>query len=240
MTPKPEIHPLARTHLRELRERWGVEPTLEEAVWIVALCEKVLNPGIGARAELIGVPARCGASDEWLWPMTVGAGIWFRELACAWWDGDPDRQFWALAFAMAHGRDKAVLAACRTREASAGMIREWSLSLACTREEMEAAVDAVLPPAGRPERKQGAATEGAMDWARLVAELEVSSGIPADRWIWGVSRAHTMQAWHAARQVIAAQGGKSAEGGRSAADEALMDLAAAKDAIIKAHAKEAS
>lgn len=74
-----------------------------------------------------------------------------------------------------------------------------------------------------------------MDWGRLVAELEVSSGIAADHWVWSVSRTHTVDAWHAARQIIAAQGGYPTSGGCDAADEAVKNLAIAKDTIIKAH-----
>jgi hypothetical protein len=229
---KPELHPLARQHLRELRERWGVEPTLEEAIWIVELCGRVLNPHTEDRADLAGIPQRCGAGDVWLWPPTVGSSVWYQELACGWWAGEPERLFWALAFALAHARDGETLRACRTREAAAGMIREWSLGLGCTREELEDGLDRVLPPCP-DEAERKAARGAAMDWGRLVAEIESASGLPAEHWVWRVSRTHTLLAWHAARQLAAAQGGRAAPGAPDPADEAVQALAAAKAAIIR-------
>lgn len=234
MIPKPSIHPLAHRHIRELRERWGVEPTLEEALWIVELCKRVLNPNAGERLDLIGIPARCGASDEWLWPITIGAGIWYQDLAEAWWPGDVDRLNQAMAFALAHARDKETLRACRTRDVSAGMIREWALSLTCNQAELNAAVDEILPPKGYV--KPGAVQTGKTDWEALVREIELVSGIGADHWLWEVSREATLRAWFQARQVLAAQGGRGAPSGTSPEDEAVQDLATAKKAIIDAHA----
>jgi hypothetical protein len=232
MTAKPDIHPLARAHLRELRERWSVEPTLEESLWIVRLCERVVNPAAGERLDLVGVPERCGSSDEWLWPITIGAAVWFQDLASGWWRGDGERLFWALAFCLAHGRDKATLTACRTREAAAGMIREWSLSLCCTRAELEAAVDAVLPPP-----PGAAAAPGRTDWACVAGEIESVTGIPCEHWLWEVSREATLGAWLRARRVLAAMGGCGPGAApRGAEDAALAELAEAKRAIIAAHA----
>jgi len=235
MIAKPSIHPLAAQHLRELREKWGVEPTLEETLWVVQLCEKVLNPGIGAHASLIGIPERVGGSDVWLWPPTIGAAVWWREFALAWWAQDEERASLSLAFALAHARDRETLTACRTQDATEAMIHDWSLSLTCTRAELNDAVDRIYSETERPRKRNDSAK--VMDWSSLIAELEVSSGLPSDRWIWSVSRAHTIEAWHASKRVIAAQGGYPS-GRTDAADEAIQDLAFAKDAIIRAHQPE--
>jgi len=232
MIAKPTIHPLAAHHLKELREKWGVEPTLEETLWIVRLCERVINPGLGANAGLIGIPERCGASDVWLWPATIGAMVWWREFAFTWWEGDSERIFIAQVFALAHARDKDVFTMCRTREAAEAMIYDWRLSLTCTREEIEDAFDRLLPPDARPRPKSD--SKALMDWSTLVAEIEVSSGIPSEHWLWKVSRVHTIEAWHASKRIIAAQSGRSSNG-LDAADEAIQDLAYAKSMIVDAH-----
>lgn len=239
MTPKPDIHPLAKTHLRELRERWGVEPTLEEALWIVRCCERVLNPCAGERFELAGIPERAGISDVWLWPIGIGAAIWYDELACAWWAGDRTRLTYALGYALAHSRDREALAACRERRAAEARVKAWRATLTCRREELEAAIDRVLPaPADAAQADDKSARRAVMDWGGLVADIEAATGIAADHWLWDVSRARTLRAWHAARQIIAAQGGRAGHAGPSPEDEAVADLAKAKHAIIAAHAAE--
>lgn len=228
--PAPaDIHPLALRHIRELRER-GAEPTVEEALRLVLLCERVADPYADGRLEGVGIPARCGASDEWLWPLTIGAAVWYRELACGWFAGEGERLFWALAFALAHARDKAALTACRTREAAERMILDWSLSLCCTRAELEEAVDGVLPPV--PPADPGGVRRGT-DWGWIVGTVEAVTGIPCDHWLWEVSRDETIRAWYRAKQVQAARGGPSAPEEPSAGDLALMELASYKALIIK-------
>lgn len=234
MIRKPQIHPLAERHIRELRERWHIEPTLEECLWIVQLAERVLNPVAGTRMELAEIPERVGVSDEWLHPLTIGAALWFTERASAWWADDRERLFKAIAWALAHARDRELFAAAATREAAADLIHAWALSLTCTRQELEAAVDRGLPSYdGRggadPHKRQS------MDWAALITELEVATGLPARHWVWELSREATIRAWWASRSVIAAQGGRSVPAGPNPADEAVQALAAAKLEILKSH-----
>jgi hypothetical protein len=229
MARRTDIHPLALRHLRELRER-GAEPTVEEALRLVYLCERVADPHADGRLEHVGIPVRCGASDEWLWPLTIGAAVWYRELACPWWEGEGERLFWALAFALAHARDKAALTACRTREAAERMILDWSLSLCCTRAELEQAVDEALPPPAPAE--PGGVNKGT-DWGWIVGTVEAVTGIPCDHWLWEVSRDETIRAWYRARQVSAARVGGSAPEAPSAEDEALLELAQFKAGVVR-------
>lgn len=237
MTSKPVIHPLAESHIRELRERWAVEPTLSEALWIVQLCERVINPFDGERLDLIGIPVRVGCSSEWLWPITIGASVWFQDLASLWWSASDERMFKALAFCLAKGRDKTALRECRTREGAEAAIKAWALSLTCTRQELEVAVDALLPTTTNTPQKADASKT---DWAALVGEIEVITGIAADRWIWDISKDETVRAWHRCRLVLAARAGcGGADQADSPLDQALADLALAKDTIIKAHLPEA-
>lgn len=233
MIQKPVIHPLAHTHLLELRQKWGVKPTLEESLWIVECCKRVLNPYNGSRMDLIGIPVRCGHSDEWLWPITVGAGIWYQDLAETWWQGDRDKLGIALAFALAHARDKETLRECRTREAAAEMIHGWGYSLTCTRAELEAAIDEVLPAPSAQVKP--VAEQSRTDWEALIGEIEIVSGIAADHWLWEISREATLRTWFRTRQIVAAQGGRSAPAGADPEDEAIQELANAKAAIIAAH-----
>jgi len=229
--PKPVIHPMAAQHLRELRERWGAEPTLEESLWIVRLCERALDPA-GDRRDLIGIPVRVGASGEWLWPLTVGASVWWNDLASVWFGGDGKMLFLSYAFALANGRDRQTMQACRTRREAERVIREWLLGLSCGLGELEAAMEEVSPP-NRPGEKQPAPKK--TDWAQVCGEIETATGIPCGHWVWDISKAETERAWIRARALSAAMAGVAAPPCESPEDEAFRDLAAAKLAIVEAH-----
>lgn len=235
MVCKPTLHPLAHQHLRELRERWGVEPTVEEAIWIVRLCERVMCPCEGERSDLCGIPVRAGISGVFLWPLTIGAAVWYQDYAAKWWNDNQERMTMALGFALANGRDcKMMRAASLGRESAEKVIRNWAESLTCTREELEAAFDEVLPAAKPSDGKQPNPQK--IDWEQIVGEIEAVSGIACDHWLWDMSKEATLRAWHRARSVMIARAGGSV--GTSVLDPlniALQELAEAKAEIIKAH-----
>lgn len=238
MVNKPVIHPLALQHLRELRERWRVEPTLEEALWIVRLCERVICPSEGERSDLCGFPVRVGISDVWLWPFTVGGSIWWQDRALVWFSCNKEILYHALCFVLAHGRDRVAMREIwSSRSAAEEAVRTWAAGLTCTAEELGAAVDAVLPsnaPVTRVSKPPVEQQQARVDWDRVTGEIEASTGIAADHWVWDVSRDATMRAWSRSRAVLCAMAGAKPPH-MDALDRALADLAAAKAAIIEAH-----
>ena len=235
MIAKPTIHPMAEQHLRELRERWGIEPDLSEALWIVQLCDRVLHP-TGDRADLCGLPVRAGVSDVWLWPVTIGAGIFIEARLQRWYGGDNRRGTLALAWVLAHARDsQALRQAARGREFADALIDEWTAGLTCTVPELEAALDELLPPSPEKKDEQEPAEPAGANWPEIVRELEVITGLPADHWLWDISRDGTVSAWLKARAVVAAKAVGTAPLMLAEIDAALQYLATAKAAIIKAH-----
>lgn len=240
MAPKPTVHPLALQHLRELRERWGVEPTLEESIWIVSLCERVLCPCEGERSDLCGIPIRAGVSDVFLWPFTIGASVWYQDYAAKWWGAEVDRMNTALCYALANARDKdAIRSVALSKESAEKTIKAWALSLNCTPQELCQAFDEAIPPVTPSDDRKGKDTPKKIDWESIVGEIEATTGIPADHWLWDVSKDATLRAWHRARSVLIARAGGSSSGSvLDPLNVALQDLADAKTAIIKAH-KEA-
>jgi len=240
MLAKPELHPLAARHLAELRDRIGGDPTIEEAMWIVQLCDRVLCPFEGERSDLCGYPVRCGISSTYIWPMTVGASVWFQDYASAWWGRRDSKLYFALAYALANGRDREAMRAVAAgrREAEAA-ITAWAKTLTCTREELDAAIDVVLPPRHRDPKEGDTPADSRpakIDWERIVGEIEAATGIPADHWLWEVSRDATIRAWERSKAVLLARSGRGSGAGiLDPLNTALQDLAQAKAAIIKAH-----
>ena len=240
--PKPRIHPMAEQHLRDLRERWHVEPTLAEALWIVQLCDRVLNPVEGERHDLCGMPIRVGQSDIHLWPLTIGATCWLHDKAFRWFEGEDKMGTLAYWYALAHGRDRdAIREAGRSPEAARRIITDWTDALPVRLDEMEEACDRVCPvdngdtPSPSASGGVDATTDcKTPDWAEIVGEAEAITGIPSDHWVWDVSLMMTVNAWRRARAVLIAQAGGGYKGG-GAADAAFNDLVQARKAIIDAH-----
>jgi hypothetical protein len=228
MIAKPDIHPLAAQHLRELRDR-GIAPSDDEIMWIVALCEKVLRPDGGDRADLCGFPVRVGSSDIYLRPLTIGAAVWLHDRAEAWYGGDGGRHLYAIAWALAHGRDAAAMrAASLSRGEADRIITAWCAGLTCTLAELEAAIDRLMPAnAGEPQNAENPDP----DWPGIIADIESATGIETDHWLWDVSMAATVRAWIAARSRLVQMAGGSPPH-FDALNDALAALARAKAQII--------
>lgn len=240
MIKRPDIPHLAKHHLRELREKWGVEPTLEESIWIVDLCKEVLQPAGQCDLDLIGQPIQAGASDVWLWPFTIGASIWLERCAARWF-GD-DEMLWLMAevYTLVHARDREAFTAMRTREQALAKMREWELTLNCTWQELIAAMREVYTQLEIGDEEQQApdaqkgGRAGDKSWTAIVARLEAVTGIKAEYWLWEVSLQATRKRLELAESYqIAMGGGKITED--DPIGRALKNLGLAKGAIVKAH-----
>lgn len=231
MTAMPTLPPLALKHIADLKSK-GIEPTIEEAIWLVALCERVLCPVSGERSDLCGMPVRVGISDVWLWPLTIGASVWLLDYCLTWWSSDKDRDRLTMAtfFALANGRDRtAIQQASYSREVAEDIVGEWALSLNCTRDELEEAADLVLPkPAVQPDDGQ----KRQMDWDAICGEIEAACGIPADHWVWEVSKAATLRAYSRSKAVLHARAGGQVAASDDPLNEAIQNLASAKRTMI--------
>lgn len=239
MIKRPDIPHLAKHHLCELREKWGVEPTLEESIWIVDLCKEVLQPAGQCDLDLIGQPIQAGASDVWLWPFTIGASIWLERCAAKWF-GD-DEMLWLMAevYTLAHARDREAFAAMRTRELALVKMREWELTLNCTWRELIAAMKVVYQQLDVDDDEKKAnvkkgGKKGESSWTMIVSRLEAVTGLKAEYWLWEVSLQATRSRLELAESYQIAMGG-----GPVTEDDpigrALKNLAQAKGEIVKAH-----
>lgn len=238
MLPKPEIHPLAESHLADLRQR-GIDPTLAEQMWVVALCGMVVNPFDSERADLIGAPVRVGGAT--LWRLTIGASVWLQDCAFRWWAGDEGRLGMAVAWALAHSRNRdAITAAAASGAADAAKtIKAWALTLTCTRDELDAAMDELMPPA--PQSHPGEASEGNQaDWQAVALDISVLTGIPIDAWVWECSKDQTLRAYARAKAALIARagGGYDPRETLDPLSRALQDVARAKAEIVAAHKPE--
>jgi len=220
-----------RIELDDLRERYGVEPSIEEVLWLSKACDRCDNPYTHERIDLMDIP--CPVGGVHVWPLTIGAACWLDAYASAWWGKSDELYFWALAYALVNARDSNAFRHMTDEQTAGEAVKECALRFAVNREELEAAIDFVLgkPFETVPDEKQLAEAKAKMDWARLVQEIETSTGITADIWLWGKSAAYTAQAYCRHREISIALAGGKMRRTRDAMDDAVNNLARVKKAI---------
>ena len=242
MTNAPPLSQRLRIELDDLRERYGVEPSIEEVLWLAKACDRCDNPYELERLDLIDPPCQIGTTGVYLWRLTVSASCWLDGYAFKWWCGSDDLVLWSLTYAMANGRDPKAFECATSQDAAFDKIKELGLRLAVQKEEVEECVDFMLgkPSEKVPDSKARAAKLAQTDWSRFVQFLETQTGIAADVWLWGKSAHYALQAYtHHHETIIALAGGK-ANGTKTLEplSMALTELAKVKNAIYEARKEE--
>ena len=202
------------------------------------------NPFSEVNAELADRPIFV-CLGVWLWPPTAGALIWLTEFAAKWWKGDSLRFHWAHVYALIHAREPEAFARLTDRWAAWRAVARCALRLAVHGRELAAAIrkaygeedDSLELGAKSLELKAQSSNTNAQcatDFARIVARLEVESGIPRITWLWGRSLLYVYTAYAEMRSFAAACAGKGGEGRMNdELDEALTNLAKVKAGIVR-------
>ena len=200
------------------------------------------NPFSNVNAELAERPIRV-CDGVWMWPPTAGALIWLTEFAAKWWKGDSLRFHWAHVYALIHAREPEAFARLTDRWAAWRAVARCALRLAVHGRELAAAIRKAYgeedAPGGADDPTRHGGRESGRDshetdFARIVARLEVESGIPRSTWLWGRSLLYVYTAYSEMRSFAAACAGKGGEGRMNdELDEALTNLAKVKAAIVR-------
>lgn len=258
MTPtKPRLSRRAAEAIRELRTDHGVEPTLDEILWLHELGLKIEDPLHGDRIDAGGTPARAG--NVWLWPFTVMASAWYHDQALVWWERrQPLLCTYALAFALAHGRgeptpsllrrgwgerifsrllgiapEPVLLCDLREEHVARAAVRAWMRGLTCTRSELETAIDAVVPHTMGPQPSADRPAHG-VDWSEVIHDLVILTGTDPDYWRMRVSTDSALAAYSRAVAIERARRGQGSAA-KDALAMAIQEERAAIVAIIAAH-----
>jgi hypothetical protein len=129
-----ELSDLARAEIDAL-EAEGIRLEASDVVHINALAQRVETPQ-SRMALARGIPVPVGG--VYLWPMTLAAGDWFQRV------GGELRgqrlQTWALAYAMAHGREQLP----EDLAAADAAVTAWARALRCRMGELEGAIRQVV------------------------------------------------------------------------------------------------
>ena len=191
----------AQAEIRELQAQ-GIQPTLDEIVWINDLSRAVENPKGGEHRHLAGEPSRAGS--VWFWPFTIQARIWY-ESTFGWFDGNAELENNALAYALAHGRESGAFLHLTGYQSAKKAIEQWRAALDCTDEELAAAMFDVIPHDDEIQRLEAKFKEEynkahgieeeqqeSIDRQSIVDELMAVTGLPRDVWIRQESESRTL------------------------------------------------
>lgn len=228
---------------QSLRERHGVgvaDMTARELAAFVHAVERVCSPFTDVNAELVERPVFV-CRGVWFWRPTAGAQIWLDEYAAKWWPKKSLRWKWAQVYALKNARDADAFAPLTTRWEAEKAIVKCALRLPVHGAELQDAINrayGVMPhdaPRNRQSRAERMRAEAQTDFAAIVARLEVESGIPRSVWLWGRSIMYTMNAYVQMHEFAAAFAASGKERSRmiDELDDALRNLAAVKEAIVR-------
>ena len=198
-----KLSELAEAEIETLRAD-GIDLTPAEIVEINALGWAVESPET-RRLLARGAPVAIGG--VYLWPMSLYAQDWFDRVGCHLCGNK--QQTYALAYAMAHGRDAGEPLAMEGREAEK-TVKQWGKSLKCTFGELNVAISQVL--AQDEDAEQPPSETGGMTMGDFSAFLASACGGDPDFWERRCAAGYT----HAVLDALCRQ--NSAEGHKTMAD----------------------
>jgi len=201
-----KLSELAEAEIESLRAD-GIDLTPADIIEINALGWAVESPET-RRLLARGAPVAVGGTI--LWPMSLYAQDWFNRVGCQL-DGNRQQTF-ALAYAMAHGRNDGDPLAIDGRDAEKA-VKRWGRSLKCTFGELNVAISQVLQQ--DEDADQPPEETGGMAMGDFSAFLAASCGGDPDFWERRCAAGYT----HAVLDCIVRQ--NSAEGQKTLADPRL-------------------
>ena len=198
-----KLSELAEAEIESLRAD-GIDLTPAEIIEINALGWAVESPET-RRLLARGAPVACGG--VYLWPMSLYAQDWFNRVGCKL--AGNKQQTFALAYAMAHGRDDGEPLAIDGRIAEK-TVKQWSKSLKCTFGELNVAISQVLQQ--EEDAEQPPEETGGMTMGDFSAFLASACGGDPDFWERRCANGYS----HAVLDCIVRQ--NSADGHKTMAD----------------------
>ena len=193
-------------------------------------CDK---PFSGVNAELVGIPIKV-CDGVYFWKLTIGASVWLDQFAKPWWldKGQRKAYFWAIVYALIHGRDKGAFTEMTDEQTAYERIKADALKLVIQEDEITEAVEYALGLSNEePKDNQRDREKAQQNWAEVISRLEAQSGIKADDWVWGRSLDYTKRAYIDLSRMAQAAG-RGGVGTARMLDE--LDRATNRLALVKA------
>lgn len=186
---KPRVSALYKSACAECAAA-GAALLPEDYAWLWDASQRAVDCG-NECPSLLEVPVRVG--NVVLYPRTLGAALWWQNYGQKWYgaaEANADEVV-ALAWLLAHARDKAVLEACSTRWRASAAILAWQAGLAwsVTVGELAWGIDRLFGQrdyfeldAGRKEADSASAS----DWGSVVARLCATYHRAPEYFLWEI------------------------------------------------------
>jgi len=207
-------------------EAEGIRLTAKEIVSINAVCHAVEHPG--SRLELArGRPAHLGGVT--LWPLTMYAADWYERVSPLF--KSDKGALYALAFAMAHGRDGLDFPDSEAYK----RVHQWIRTLRCRAAEIEAACENLIRQDMLPDTGGTMPESDRPTFGDLSMELSALVGGDPEHWERHVTMSYAFELVRTIRAQNDADGKSSAGDPKLRANKALAEICYR---IRKRHAKE--
>lgn len=217
----------AAAKIKELREAYGIEPTLDEVICLHELGKLCENPPGDETRYLRGEPELAG--NVWLFPFTIGASLWWRDAMQKVGANDPAAGY-LLPFALHHARHPDVLNRCQTLKQIRAEVQEFVRGLSCTVAELDYAIDRILPAT---ENTAAESEHKPVDWAEVVGVLcRYFKGTTPDYWLWATAMDVAVSLLSKSAKIMEAEGDTFDE--RDPAFRAVHNLQMACNEIVRA------
>jgi len=207
-----KLSELAQAEIESLRAD-GIDLTPAEIIELNALGWAVESP---ETRRLLSRGAPVPVAGLYLWPLSLYAQEWFNRVGCHL-NGNT-RQAYALAYAMAHGRDDGEPLAMEGREAEK-VVSRWAKSLKCTFGELNVAISQILQQ--EEDYEQPSSETGGMAVGDFSAFMAVATGDDPDFWERRCAAGYTYAVLDCITRQNSAEGRKTMADPRIKAERAL-------------------
>ena len=225
--------------IAELKQR-GIslnDLTGDEILALVHAVDRIHKPFRDANLEAVGMPVVLSDGTT-LYNLTIGATVWLDEYAADWWNAKTKTYFWAMVYALAHGRDKDAFADMVEREAARKKIVKFALKVHVTEDELLGGIERAIHKTDAGEGRATQGVEQQTDWGEILRTLEVATGIPCEHWVWGRSADWCVMEYHKQTRFIEAMKGRSMPRMKDELDRAANNLARVRYGILKRLGKD--
>ena len=134
-------NPFADQHISKLKAD-GVDVSPADCVWLYELADAYLNNSEGSfSVKLFGIKV----GKHTLNRMSLGARIWFADIASELFDGDENLLNLSVCFALFNSRKPELFKSLLTYDEAKRAVLEWSKTIDLSADEITAAIDMLYP-----------------------------------------------------------------------------------------------
>lgn len=189
---KPRVSLLYESAIAECKSA-GVELTPEEYIWIYEASRRAIDGAGNECPSFIDLPVTIG--NVTLWPMTLGAMMWWNSYGDKWYSEDKNTHVIAFAFCLANAKEKDLFSEMNSKVKADLKIVAWQskTSSDCTITQLAWGIDKLNGQYDYIEISSPNETKvrnySSTDWGVVIAKLCGAYHQPAEYFLWRLSQA---------------------------------------------------